>query len=179
MPTLDIWSNAVSAQLRALLSSAFACTLMRSDWSHGRPVYVCSPWISDFPIFDNRYRQFDEMVPAARGKSRIRLADVLDQIALFTAVRVISKDTEATRQFVAGADFARSGVKVRMADDALHEKGLLTPDFYLEGSMNLTYSGVYINTEKVSYHAGRDPEVVSRIASAYSELDRRWRQLPE
>ena len=38
---------------------------------------------------------------------------------------------------------------IRMAGEDLHEKGLLTPDFYLEGSMNLTYSGVHINQEKV------------------------------
>ena len=177
MPTLDVWSNAASSQLRELLSSALACVLMRADWSESRAVYVCSPWISDFPVFDNRYGQFDALVPHARGTSRLRLGDVLVALASVTTVRIISKETEATRQFVAGRDFASTGVMIRMAGEDLHEKGLLTPDFYLEGSMNLTYSGVHINQEKVSYHAGTDRRVRERMASAYAELDRRWQQI--
>lgn len=179
MPTLDVWSNAASSQLRDLVSSAFACALMRTDWSsdQAKAVYVCSPWISDFPVFDNRYGQFDVLVPHARGSSRIRLGDVLIALASVTTVRIVSKQTEATRQFLAGRDFAGSNVHVRIAGDELHEKGLLTPDFYLEGSMNLTYSGVHLNQEKVSYHAGSDRPVIERIAAAYAELDRRWRQL--
>ena len=106
MPTLDVWSNAASSQLRELLSSALACVLMRADWSESRAVYVCSPWISDFPVFDNRYGQFDALVPHARGTSRLRLGDVLVALASVTTVRIISKETEATRQFVAGRDFA-------------------------------------------------------------------------
>ena len=110
MPTLDIWSNAASTQLRSLLSSALACSLVRSNWTSDRCVYICSPWVSDFPVFDNRYRQFDDLVPEARGKSRIRFSDVIKQIAQGTPVRIISKDTEATRQFLAGAlKVARSG----------------------------------------------------------------------
>jgi hypothetical protein len=178
VPTLDIWSNAASSQLRDLLSSALACVLLRTDWPSNAGVYICSPWISDFPVFDNRYGQFDVLVPRSRGTSRIRLAEVLIGLASVTTVRVISKETEATRQFLASGDFAEAGVQTRMAGDELHEKGLLTPDVYLEGSMNFTYSGVHLNQEKVSYHAGNDRPVVERIASAYAELDRRWRQLP-
>lgn len=177
MPTLDVWSNAASSRLRDLLSSALSCVLMKTDWSAGQGVYVCSPWISDFPLFDNRYGQFDALVPLARGAGRIRLADVLFTLASVTSVRIVSKETEATRQFLAGRNFAEGNVQVRMAGDDLHEKGLLTPEFYLEGSMNLTYSGVLLNQEKVSYHAGGDRPVVERIAAAYAELDRRWRQL--
>lgn len=177
MPTLDVWSNAASSQLRDILSSALACVLLRTDWADRRPVYVCSPWISDFPIFDNRYGQFDALVPSARGTSRLRLSDVLIALASFTSVRIVSKDTEATRQFIAGRDFEAAGIQIRMAGQDLHEKGLLTPDFYLEGSMNLTYSGVHINQEKVSYHSGSDRSVRERISSAYAELDRRWLQI--
>lgn len=154
-----------------------ACTLMRTDWSSGQAIYVCSPWISDFPVFDNRYRQFDALMPQARGLSRIRFGDVLISLASVTTVRILSKETEATRQFLAERDFTGINIEVRMAGKELHEKGLLTPDFYLEGSMNLTYSGVHVNQEKVSYHAGGDRPVVARIAAAYAELNRRWRQL--
>lgn len=177
MPTLDVWSNAASSQLRDLLSSALACLLMSRDWSGGRAVYVCSPWISDFPVFDNRYGQFDDLLPRFRGAGRLRFGDALATLGDLTEVRIISKATEATNQFLTARGFAKGGVHVRLADDTLHEKGFLAPTFYLEGSMNLTYSGVHVNQEKVSFHAGQDREVVERIATAYAELDRRWQQL--
>lgn len=180
MPTMDIWSNSASSQLRELLSSALACLLLRTDWSD-QAVYICSPWISEFPVFDNRYGQFDSLVPALRGSSRIGLASVLLALGTRTEVRIISKQTEATKGFLWASRFAEaeeSNVQVRMAGNELHEKGILTPDFYLEGSMNITYSGVRVNKEKVSYHAGNDRQVIERITTAYAELDRRWEQTP-
>jgi phosphatidylserine/phosphatidylglycerophosphate/cardiolipin synthase-like enzyme len=112
-----------------------------------------------------------------RSSNKIRFGDVLLNLSLRTEVRIISKETEASRQFFTLRNFPNGNVFVRMADDSLHEKGLLTPDFYLEGSMNLTYSGVNLNREKVSYHAGMDRPVIERMANAYAELNRRWQQL--
>lgn len=177
MPTLDIWSSSANTSLRDLISSAMACTLLRTSWEPNRPVYICSPWITDFTLFDNRYGQFEALVPSFRGQNRIQFSDVLLSIAASTQVRIISKETEATKQFIVNRSFGTHNVIVRMADESLHEKGLLTPDFYLEGSMNLTYSGVNINREKVSFHSGDDRPVVERKASAYAELNRRWQQL--
>ena len=177
MPTLDVWSNSVTTSLRDLLSSALACSLLRNSWESVRPVYICSPWITDFTVFDNRYDQFEALLPLMRGSSRIRFGDVLLALGNVAEVRIISKDTEATRQFLANRNFPNAKVFVRMADESLHEKGLLTPDFYLEGSMNLTYSGVNLNREKVSFHAGADRPVIERMAAAYAELNRRWQQL--
>jgi len=176
MPTVDVWSNSASSQLRDLLGSALACVLLRTEW-RDQAVYICSPWITEFPVFDNRYGQFDALVPALRGTSRIGLASVLTALAARTEVRIISKETEATKGFLATSNFAGSNVQVRMAGRDLHEKGILTPDFYLEGSMNITFAGVRLNREKVSYHAGGARQVVERIATAYAELDRRWEQL--
>ena len=177
MPTLDVWSNSVTTSLRDLLSSALACTVLRDQWDPKKPVYICSPWITDFTVFDNRYGQFDLLIPSMRSSNKIRFGDVLFNLSLRTEVRIISKETEASRQFFTLRNFPNGNVFVRMADDSLHEKGLLTPDFYLEGSMNLTYSGVNLNREKVSYHAGMDRPVIERMANAYAELNRRWQQL--
>lgn len=150
---------------------------MRTDWSSGKSVYVCSPWISDFPVLDNRYGQFDELVPQSRGSSCLRFGDVLMALASVTTVRILSKNTEATRQFLSARDFSGGDFQVRLAGNELHEKGLLTPDFYLEGSMNLTFSGVHLNQEKIAYHSGSDRPVLERIAAAYAEVDRRWQSL--
>jgi hypothetical protein len=177
MPTLDVWSNSATTSLRDLLSSALACTLLRDQWELAKPVYICSPWITDFTVFDNRYGQFETLTASMRGRSSIRFGDVLLTLSRKTEIRIISKETEATRQFLINKNFPNGNIFVKMADESLHEKGLLTPDFYLEGSMNLTYSGVNLNREKVSYHAGVDRPVIERMAAAYAELNRQWLQL--
>ena len=64
-----------------------------------------------------------------------------------------------------------------MSDDKLHEKGILTPLFYVEGSMNITYSGVMLNNEKVIFHSGDEKDVRARIQNAFLEFDRRWKLL--
>lgn len=175
MPTLDLWSNAANWQLRTLFRSALGSLLMLDSANKAKPVYLCSPWISDFVVFDNRFRGFDALVPLCTGNPRIWLSDCLRQLAKLHEVRVVSRNTEVSRQFFGrlGLD---SGVEARYANDSLHEKGFLTPHFYFDGSMNVTYSGVHINAEKVAYHAGDDAAVVERIGRAYLELNRRWEQ---
>ena len=177
MATLDIWSNSSSLQLKNLIGSVLASYLILDKSYSDKPLYICSPWISDFIIFDNRFGHFDAIVTVASGNSKIRFSDVLKQSSLYREVRIISKSTEATRQFLRNSSFSEFNINTRMADESLHEKGLLAPIFYLEGSMNFTYSGITINTEKVSYHSGVEHAIAQRINSAYLELDRRWHQL--
>ena len=53
---------------------------------------------------------------------------------------------------------------------ALHEKGILTDRFTLDGSINLTYHGVHINEEHLIYRT--DPQKVSEHQLV---LEARWR----
>ncbi|WP_434718135.1 hypothetical protein P5W98_00685 [Paraburkholderia sp. A1BS-2L] len=175
MPTMDLWSNAANLQLRQLFGSAMASLLLLDVPT--RPIYVCSPWISDFIVFENRFGEFNQLVPIADDDRNIRFSDCLRQLACLHDVRIMSRRTEVTLTFLRNPRLAEDGVKARLADDDLHEKGLLTPIFYFEGSMNITYSGVHRNKEKILYHAGSDPDVAKRMALAYLELDRRWKQL--
>lgn len=175
MPTLDLWSNAANLELRQLFRTAMASLLLVDSAS--QPIYVCSPWISDFTVFENQFGEFNQLVPLVEEGSRVRLSDCLRQLAQLHEVRVISRPTEATLTFLANARLAADGVKTALADDDLHEKGFLTPIFYFEGSMNITYSGVHINKEKLLYHAGPDTDVARRMSLAYLELNRRWAQL--
>lgn len=175
MPTMDLWSNAANVELRHLFRSAMALLLLVDKPS--RPIYVCSPWISDFTVFDNRLGEFAQLVSGSQERSGVRLSDCLRHLARRHTVRIISRRTEVTLGFLANPGLAIDGVKAVLAEDDLHEKGFLTPIFYFEGSMNITYSGVHINREKLLYHAGNDPDVARRMSLAYLELDRRWSQL--
>jgi hypothetical protein len=175
MPTMDLWSNSANLELRHLFRSAIASLLLLDTPS--RPIYVCSPWISDFTVFENRFGEFEHLVAGAEERSHIRLSDCLRQLAHVHDVRIISRRTEVTQAFLSNPRLAEDGVRSVFADDDLHEKGLLTPLFYFEGSMNITYSGVHINKEKLLYHAGTDSDVARRMSLAYLELDRRWLHL--
>ena len=175
MPTMDLWSNAANLELRQLFRSAMASLLLLDTTT--RPIYVCSPWISDFIVFDNRFGEFSHLVPGTEERSSIRLSECLRQLARLHEVRVISRRTDVTLTFLSDPRLAEDGVKSVLADADLHEKGFLTPIFYFEGSMNMTYSGVHINKEKLVYHAGSDSDVARRMSLAYLELDRRWQQL--
>lgn len=176
MPTLDIWSNSLTTNLRDLFSSSLACLLLRGKSSSckNQNLYICSPWISEFRVFDNRYGQFEELFPSLHGKAWIGFADTLRQLSEYGDINIISKATEATKQFIQSQDFSGSRVQIRFGDQTLHEKGFLSEDFYIEGSMNITYSGFNVNREKVSFHSGEDVKVKQLIRSAYLELDRRW-----
>lgn len=175
MPTLDIWSNSASWRLRGLVQSALASLLLtrRSD----RSIYICSPWISDFPVFDNGLGQFSDLVPLASDRIRIFLSDCLSQLSEYQNVRIVSKRTTTSEMFCRIPTLKKDRISIRMGDDKLHEKGFLTPLFYLEGSMNVTYSGVMLNSEKVVYHSGDEKATRARINNAYLEFDRRWELL--
>jgi hypothetical protein len=175
MPTMDLWSNSANLELRQLFRSSMASLLLLDEPT--RPIYVCSPWISDFVVFDNRFGEFGHLVPGVEERSSIRLSECLRQLAHLHDVRIISRRTDVTLTFLSNPRLSEDGVKSALADDNLHEKGLLTPIFYFEGSMNITYSGVHINKEKLLYHAGSDTDVARRMSLAYLELDRRWKHL--
>ena len=170
---MDLWSNAANLELRQLFCSAMASLLLLDERT--QPIYVCSPWISDFTVFENRFGEFNHLVPCVEERSRIHFSDCLRQLAGLHDVRIISRRTDVTRAFLANPRLESDGVKWVLAEDDLHEKGFLTPIFYFEGSMNITYSGVHINREKLLFHAGSDTEVTRRMSLAYLELDRRWR----
>lgn len=175
MPTLDIWSNSASWRLRGLIQSSIANLLLAGNLE--RPMYLCSPWISDFQVFDNSNGQFSALVPESSDRIRINLSDCLAELSKNNDIRIVSKRTSTTETFCSTPLLNRHSIQIRMSDDKLHEKGILTPLFYVEGSMNITYSGVMLNNEKVIFHSGDEKDVRARIQNAFLEFDRRWKLL--
>ena len=56
MASRDIWSRAGSLQIRDLLASLLSARLLGGTSTD--PLYVCSPYLTDFPVFDNALGQF-------------------------------------------------------------------------------------------------------------------------
>lgn len=173
----DIWSHGSGRQLRDLLASSLSTLLLMDP--EEKPVYVASPWMSDFVLFENRYREYEALFPEFADHAEIFFSRYLVRLARKLPVRLITTRNDISETFLNSLGNVRGPVSVqwRFADGDYHEKGLLAPSFYIEGSMNFTYSGVYVRGEKVTYHCGLGEYGAKKILGAYLEFDRRWKLL--
>ena len=78
MPSRDLWSHGSGRALRDLLSSALASLLLGP--AGVEPAYFSSPWMSDFPLFENDYGDFVALFPDLADERRIRFSDYLRQL---------------------------------------------------------------------------------------------------
>lgn len=175
MPSRDVWSPGAGGVLGDILGAAIVGLALRAD--DVSPVYFSSPWITDLPIFANRFREFSALFPERADEDEIRLSDCLVRLARDREVRIITASTKESLAFLRDPRFGGIRLSSRLASSGYHEKGILGPSIYIEGSMNITYSGVYINKEKVTVHVGSDADAAARIAAAYLEFDRHWSNL--
>lgn len=130
----------------------------------GSRFIVVSPWISDFPIIDNRSGSLSGL-DGAWGAARLRFSDFLRSLLRRgVAVHLACGDDAAARDFVrrlengAQQDGTGTSLSVRvspldMARVLEHEKALIADTWALHGSMNLTYRGVEVNGELVTISA--------------------------
>jgi len=172
----DIWSRSGSLQVRDLLASLMASRLLVT--SSAEPFYVCSPYLTDFPVFDNAFGQFQPLFlqePQFGEQKEIMFSQALIELSSRMPVRLIGVSGKYADSFL------RSTVKVsysnifgRYASELHHEKGLLCSAFYLEGSMNFTYSGVYRRDEKITAHSPETEEGQRKISAATLEFNRLW-----
>lgn len=168
----DVWSHGSSQHLRELLASSLSTLLLLEGDKHA---YFSSPWVSDFVLFENHFGQFSALFPGFSDQAEIRFSDYLVCLAKKLPVRIITTNSEVSFGFRNQLELRHaSRIQVRTAPDEYHEKGILAPSFYIEGSMNITYSGVYVRGEKVTYHAACNQQGASKISAAYLEYDRRW-----
>ncbi|WP_437310801.1 hypothetical protein [Sorangium sp. So ce388] len=158
-----------------LLASVLAMVLLRID--DERPIYFASPWLSDFVLFRNECDEFLAVAPEFADDGPITFTRYLGRLAQAREVRIVTARTEVSRAFAESPTLRVPGIELRFADGNLHEKGILGPGFYIEGSMNITYRGVYVNGEKITYHAAVDTDGSAKIARAYLEFARRWENI--
>lgn len=175
-PSRDVWSHGSGTQAIDLISSSLATLLLIPAFAS--PIYFSSPWISDFALLNNQFRQFSSLFPHLDGRSEIRFSDVLVSISRRMPVRIVTVSNDTSNNFVRSPLLVDSpGIATRFAPEVHHEKGILTPWFYIEGSMNITYHGVHIRGEKITYHVASSDEGRRKIARAYLEFDRYWSTL--
>jgi len=175
MHSRDIHSRDGGKKVRDLLASFFGTLLL--DAPSNRPIYLISPWLSDFKLLDNTFGQFRDLFRNHDNfgeNSYILFSEVLIETSERIQIRVITWPDANSRAFANIFENAKN-VKIRFEKTQKdHQKGLLSDLFYFEGSMNFTYSGVYLNKEKITCNAAYDPEGGRKINEAYLEFERVW-----
>ncbi|WP_432571576.1 phospholipase D-like domain-containing protein DpdK [Kineococcus sp. SYSU DK005] len=156
--------------LRALLQALFVAEVLQPS----REVWLISPWISDIAVIDNTDGGFSALQPDWTARP-VRLSEVLLALlhggsAVFIEVRPDAHNDAFVQRLRAGA--AGTGGEERLhlrTSPVLHEKGLLTDQCLLSGSMNLTYNGVQLLDELVQFDTQAEA-----IAAAHLSFRARW-----
>jgi len=153
-------------EVRDLLEAIFIAELM----SPSRCLWVVSPWVSDIMVVDNRGAGYDGLDPTLGARS-IRLSEALARLVrMGSTVCVACRPIETNARFL---EALRASLdRANAPDDALivtetenlHEKGLLGDDYYLNGSMNLTYSGVELLDELVQFELDASSVAAARVS---------------
>jgi len=154
-----IFQTATTSQgeIRDLLQVVFANELMAPS----KELFLVSPWISDIVIIDNRMGGFDALNPEWKGR-QIRLTEVIIQLmSIGSEVSIITRpdphnDTVLNRISTVSDESALAEKVYTKTVEDLHTKGILTEKGCLLGSMNITYNGIEINEEFVSYHIDKE-----------------------
>ena len=133
------------------------------------PSTLVSPWLTDLELLDNRAGAWSALDPQW-GPRQLRLAELLGHM-LEMGVRVViaTRPDAHNEQFLRKLDdlAKSSGVESLLTvhrKATLHHKGFLGDDFYLSGSMNLTFNGVEILDEGVTFETDREATESARIA---------------
>lgn len=164
----DIYSRGGSESLASLLQSLFVAECIQPSSS----VWVVSAWISDIELIDNRARQFS-MIDLTWPASYIRFSQVLGaMMKMGTIVNIVTNTDENNIAILENLRRQGSGSETQLKvfkSPTLHEKGILTDHFVIDGSMNFTFSGIRVNEEHVTFRI--HPEV---IAERRIHLENRW-----
>lgn len=159
-----IRSHGGSQTLKDCLISLFTIETMKPS----REIYLISPFLSNSPIINNEFGQYTDIFPLVEGKI-VLLSDILKTLVWKgSKVRVIcDPDRDETKRFL----YNLNGMVECKRLENNHEKGLVTSQFYLHGSMNFTYRGININGEKINITTNT-PDVNQAMMSARA----RWEE---
>jgi phosphatidylserine/phosphatidylglycerophosphate/cardiolipin synthase-like enzyme len=169
--TRKIFKSAVTSQhaVREVLTMVFAQELLAPS----KEVFIVAPWISNIVIFDSRFGQYATVNPEW-AKRDIRLIEVLVAIAANgTALHIHTRPDDHNKAFKRNIHeaLADAGLSDQLhwsdRHALLHTKGVCTDRALIDGSMNLTESGVALNDEAVT--VSFEPEQVS-AARVHFEL---------
>jgi len=159
MRRISTYGDGPSQQVSDVMQAVFVAELLAPSPS----LWLVSPWVSDIPVVDNRGGEFGALLPGESCR-QLTLSDLLLALAeRGTRVFVVSRDHPSNRfvlQRLGEAHKAGAPINVQTRE-RIHDKGLLTSRFYLEGSMNFTFSGRELNEEGLTVNGA--PDAIARM----------------
>lgn len=146
-------------------------TLLLGNFLSQNEIWLVSPWITDFDLIDNSANQWNALVPSFEARY-IRFSEVLITLARAgIPIYVVTRKDSINDAFLSNLSYQlteRDPLKICLKQE-LHTKGMLCKDGFIEGSLNLTYSGVEANDETVVLST--DPHSIS---NAFLEFKRQY-----
>ncbi|MFW6030291.1 MAG: phospholipase D-like domain-containing protein DpdK [Halanaerobiales bacterium] len=166
MSSRIIRSNGGSKLLLDNLSSL----LISESINPSEEIYIISPWITNYPLINNENNKCSSIFPFAES-NQIYLADIIETWAWKgSKVRIIcDPNNKWTQGFIDLLDNKVGNIEYKILEDN-HEKGFVTDNFYIHGSMNFTYSGIFINGERIRITSNR-----SEISEVLISIKARWK----
>jgi hypothetical protein len=150
-------------QFREVLGAQLAGLIIKPE-----PIWLVSPWLSDFPLLDNRAGEWSALDPSW-GSREIGFNEMLAcAVNEGCVLRLVTKNDSKNVSFInhlknrllSNAEF------YLQKNDPVHTKGFLTSQFFLKGSMNYTFSGANRNDEHLILTNDND-----LISEAFIEFD--------
>jgi len=164
----DLIGPAQSQSIVELIQSLLTLELIQPS----KRLWLGSAWISDIPILDNETLQFSSFEPNWSGEI-ILLSSVLLAIAKRgTKITIITRDSEENRNFIEKikkSSLYNQNIEIIIREE-FHEKGLLSEDYELFGTMNFTYNGITTNDEHIVYRTNK-AKIAERQMTMSSKYD--------
>lgn len=169
-PSRDLHGPDQARGIRDLFQSLFAAELL----SPSSKLWLFFAWISDIEILDNSARRFAAVEPDWPA-APIKLSQVLSALlARGTQVRLVIREHGHNEYFIVRLQSLkeRFGNQLKwVVERDFHAKGLLGDDYFLSGSMNLTFNGISVNGEHLILRT--DP---AAIAEQAEQLHLQWEE---
>jgi hypothetical protein len=175
MTERTIYKRGSSRSLRRLLSDLLVGMILDGKCADSDPLWVISPWITDFELIDNRLQRFSALRPGTDLPAWIRFGSALRMVAERREVRIITSSNPDSQRFL---NQLRSmdvpGIVCRYADDVEHRKCVVCGEFLVDGSMNITFSGVEVRGEQIRLILPDDKNSVEAVAAARYVAEGLW-----
>lgn len=116
-----------------------------------QPLWLVSPWVSNFAVLDNRSGNWSFVEPAW-GNREIYFQELLAGMVNYgVELKMVTRDLPLNRDFVKQLynRLHSKAVFHHTCSHDLHTKGMLSPHFFIQGSMNFTWRGANRNEESV------------------------------
>lgn len=169
--TRDLFGPGQSGAIPSLLQSLFLAELLRPS----EELWLAFGWISDIKILDNRARQFSAIKPDWPAAD-IPLTSVIKELIIRGGrVSLVLREDDHNQNFInklnsVCADVLLTPEQLRVyTDPGMHWKGIVSDEFLLKGSMNLTYNGITVNGEHLTLTTDR-----ALCAQWRQELEQKW-----